>query len=61
MVERFKCADCGAVFTEPVERTWMEDHGDGRYERWVALICPNCGSEEVDEYTEDEDAETADI
>ena len=50
MTERWKCADCGAVFDEPDERWWIEDHGEGMRERWTALVCPECGSEEVDEF-----------
>lgn len=56
-MERWKCDECGAVFTEPDERRWIEDHGEGMLERWTALICPECGSEEVDRYFgEDDDA-----
>lgn len=59
MKERWKCGDCGAVFAEPDERTWTENHGEGMRERWLELLCPYCGSEEIDRYFgEEDDAET---
>lgn len=51
-----KCAECGAVFDEP-------DYKDGwtSYEAWGSFfkhndaipICPECGSEDIEEYVEE--------
>ena len=56
MIERWKCQNCGMYFSEPRERIWYEDHGEGMRERWLELLCPVCGSDQIDECTEDEDA-----
>ena len=56
MANGYRCADCGARFAEPEERRWVEDHGHGLREKWTALACPICGSEEIDE-AGDDDAE----
>lgn len=55
MVDRYICEVCGEVFAEPQERTWYEDHGEGMRERWTALLCPFCGSEEIDQYYSEDD------
>lgn len=57
MVERYQCSDCGAIFTEPKEKTWREDLSE---EGWgwctfTDLLCPICGSEEIDRFYEVED------
>lgn len=55
MADCWKCADCGALFEEPEEHRWVEDHGDGMLERWVEICCPVCGSTEIDECWEESD------
>ncbi len=59
-VERWKCADCGAVFTEPVWETRREDmNGEGAWYTWVERRCPECGSKNNDYYYGDEDEDDA--
>ena len=56
MKKIFTCSDCGARFTDPTVLRWTENHGDGMLEQWAEYHCPICGSAEVDEDWEDEDA-----
>ena len=55
----YRCAHCGAVFSEPDEVSWKEEmSGDGwAWQTFAEYYCPECGSDDFDEYTEDEDAE----
>lgn len=56
-----KCYDCGAVFedSEVVVEEWDEPRGEywgmPCTEHMVEWRCPFCNSDEVDDYTEDED------
>ena len=51
MTERWKCADCGAVFDEPEWETRREDmNGEGAWYTWVFCRCPKCGSKNNDYY-----------
>lgn len=52
----FKCNICGASFVEPVTDIYREDmDGEQHYQTFYVDCCPNCGSEEIDEYEEDEE------
>lgn len=56
MVELYKCASCGAVFSEPYISRIREDmNGEGAWYIWVVLRCPYCLSEQISEYEEEED------
>ena len=59
MAVEYCCKDCGAIFFQPIEKTWYENHGEGLIERWIALTCPCCGSDEVERYYDDEDDDDA--
>lgn len=52
----YRCADCGAVFADPELRERRENL-DGYLGIWnyVYFVCPECKSDEVDEYWEDDD------
>lgn len=59
MVERWKCADCGAVFNDPDEASWKEDmNGEGwAWQTFTELYCPSCGAQEIERYYgEDEES-----
>ena len=49
----YRCADCGFTFHEPDYERFYEDHGNGIVEPWVVKRCPDCGSEEINEYDPD--------
>lgn len=52
----FKCCICGTSFSEPVTDIYREDmDGEQHYQTFYVDCCPNCGSEEIDEYEEDEE------
>lgn len=49
-MKQYKCEWCGRVFTEPDckrERDWHSEVGC--YEEYDTYICPQCGSEELEE------------
>lgn len=54
---KYICDDCGAIFDEDdvglVEQPTEYDNGvDGA---WYDRVCPECGSEDFYEYTENEE------
>ena len=57
-IHRYKCEDCGSIFTEPKEHTWSEDlSGEGwGWCTFTDLLCPDCGCDRIDDYMEDDDA-----
>lgn len=52
MLELWKCADCGAVFDDPVCVRWKEEmSGDGwAWQTFTEYYCPNCDSQEIERY-----------
>lgn len=55
-VERYICASCGAIFTDPNVHSWDEDmNGEGAWEHWTKYLCPECGSDSVEEYDGEEE------
>lgn len=45
------CRVCGARFAEPITATYREDmNGEGAYQSFYIDLCPDCGSEEVEEF-----------
>lgn len=56
-MRKFKCTDCGEIFTENESGTSHELVG----EFWGApayndyMACPRCGSTDLEDYYEDED------
>jgi DNA-directed RNA polymerase subunit RPC12/RpoP len=57
MMPRYQCGDCEAIFYDPVVRERRENL-DGYRGIWnyTYFVCPECGSEDVNEYWEDDDA-----
>lgn len=61
----YKCFNCGARFDEPEHETLSkEDYygvGDmfprGSHHYFTLTTCPNCGSEDIEEYCEEDDDE----
>lgn len=52
----YRCGICGASFAEPVTDIYREDmDGEQHYQTFYVDCCPVCGSEEIDEYEEDEE------
>ena len=50
----WRCSFCGETFDEPDVYFYVELHGEFS-EPWAVNVCPECGSEEIEEY-EQEDA-----
>lgn len=59
----YKCQDCGAIFYEPDEKhtTYEWEYGVadlfGSSHPLTISICPECGSENIDDYYEEEEDE----
>lgn len=52
----YKCRVCSAEFDEPETTSYVEDmDGEQHYQTFYVDCCPVCGSEEIDEYEEDEE------
>ena len=58
-----QCLACRAILTDPVVNTWTEPrpYGEGDvYETLGTLTCPECGSDDLDDYREPEPEEIDD-
>lgn len=56
MSGQYLCRRCGEVFRNPVIHSWRENHGcDIGWEVWNEMLCPVCGDDDIEEYTEDDD------
>ncbi len=61
MIDKYRCQECGEVFDEDevLTETEIESRGEyfGRpaYEPYTYMKCPNCRSENIEEYDEFED------
>ena len=56
MIEKYRCDSCGEVFRDPYVYEMQEDmNGEGAWYTWRTELCPQCYSEAIYEYTEDED------
>ena len=55
----YKCEECGNVFDEPkmVQECVGEFWGTPAYETWA--VCPDCGSDEIEDYEDNEIDEEA--
>lgn len=54
----YRCLDCGAIFFKPGYFEERQYHGEvGCTERFGRSCCPDCGSEEIEEYSEKENEE----
>lgn len=54
------CRDCDFLFDEPDTIQWTENlDGERGIERWTAVVCPLCGSGNIEEYREDEGEDDA--
>lgn len=53
----FRCNNCGHIFNKPKSEKWAtgEYHGHTAYETWS--VCPECRSEDYDEYEEEDEEE----
>ena len=56
---RYKCCNCDCVFDEQDAGERSECVGEfwGSPAYQTYMVCPECDSEEIDEYTEDEEQE----
>lgn len=55
-----KCEDCGNKFEEPVivDESQTHEYWGGFFkEELFSLQCPRCGSEYIDDFTEEEEEE----
>jgi DNA-directed RNA polymerase subunit RPC12/RpoP len=51
MSAEYRCHLCGARFDEPIATAYREDvNGEGAYQTFYIDRCPDCGSEEIDEF-----------
>ena len=51
----WKCYWCDAEFDEPGNHHYREDmNGEGAWQDFFVKICPYCGSEEIEEVSDDE-------
>ena len=55
------CEHCGAIFDEPRLSTHYESRGEywgfPAYEKMVYAYCPECGSEDINDYYPDDEDE----
>ena len=50
------CRDCDFLFDEPETIRWTENlDGERGIERWTTVVCPLCGSGNIEEYREEEE------
>lgn len=52
----YRCLDCGEIFREPDVRRYTENL-DREQGWWTCCtsVCPNCGSDAIEDYDEEED------
>ena len=51
-----RCNDCGAEFYEPNTRRVSENlDGENGWWTYTVACCPRCGSQDLEEITEDEE------
>lgn len=61
-MRKYKCQDCDAVFTEDEagsERDFVGYYGEQSAYQYY-MVCPECGSDCIDDYYEEEDEDYED-